>query len=86
MDFCIAQYNVAPNEITTPGYWLWNSGISASVNTGSNVFELAITANNMMNTSYYDNLSRFKNYGLLNIGRNIVIMLKIKFVSEQKKK
>jgi hypothetical protein len=32
-----------------------------------------------LNTNYYDHLSRFKAYGIHNIGRNIVLNIQIPF-------
>lgn len=77
-DYCFAQNNVYPGEIATPRYILWNAGISAVVHQENTAYDFSISANNLLNTAYYDHLSRFKYFGLLNVGRNITLMLKIK--------
>ncbi len=74
----LAQKHVAINEIATPKYALWNMGISTIFEKKSKTYSLSLTGNNLLNTAYYDHLSRFKNFGLLNIGRNIVLDIKIK--------
>ncbi|MEZ4958288.1 MAG: TonB-dependent receptor [Saprospiraceae bacterium] len=78
-DFNFKQNHVAPDEIATPAYHLWNAGISANFNLGKNKTEISLTGNNLLNEAYYDHLSRFKYFGLLNIGRNITLQTKIKF-------
>lgn len=78
-DYCFAQNQVAPFEITTPRYWLWNTGISTSLYRGGNQYVLSLTGNNLLDTSYYDHLSRFKYFGLLNPGRNFALNVKIIF-------
>jgi iron complex outermembrane recepter protein len=78
-DFCFAQDNTAPYEIATPFYWLLNAGATTSFNAKSTTYAISLAGNNLLNVAYYDHLSRFKNYGLLNMGRNIVITLKVKF-------
>ena len=71
------QYHTAPNEIGAPKYSLWNAGISTTIKNKQTNYKLGIGINNILNEAYYDNLSRFKNYGLLNIGRNILVDFKI---------
>lgn len=85
-DYCFAQNNTAPNEIATPSYWLLNIGGNGSIVTKKAIYDLSLAANNLLNTAYYDHLSRFKYFGLLNIGRNIVATLKVTLVSALKQK
>ncbi len=82
VDFYSVQNNVAPNEIATSSYSLWNAGASTSFSSHGKSYEVSVTGNNLLNTAYYDHLSRFKYFGLLNIGRNIAIMLKVRFESD----
>lgn len=77
-DYCFSQYNTFPGELGTPDYFLLNAGFSGSFSRQKQAFEFSVAGNNLLNTAYYDHLSRFKNYGLLNIGRNISVMLKVK--------
>ncbi|MFZ1676659.1 MAG: TonB-dependent receptor, partial [Saprospiraceae bacterium] len=81
VDFYSDQNNVAPNEIATPHYSLWNAGASTSFSSHHKSYDVSVTGNNILNTTYYDHLSRFKYFGLLNIGRNISVNLKVKFES-----
>ena len=78
MEYNWAQNNTAPFEIKTPSYSLFNAGISTSLFKKNTSYKLSLSVNNIFNKAYYDNLSRFKNYGLLNIGRNIIVNFKIK--------
>jgi iron complex outermembrane receptor protein len=78
-DIYMAQNKVYAIEKTTPSYWLLNAGISTVTSIKNTTYEISIVGNNLLNVAYYDHLSRFKNYGLLNIGRNIVLMIKVKF-------
>lgn len=71
-DYCFRQDDLAENEKGTPSYWLWNMGINTAVITHGKIIDLSIAGTNLLNKAYYDHLSRFKNYDLLNIGRNIV--------------
>jgi iron complex outermembrane receptor protein len=84
IDYCLAQNNIYPNEIATPSYLLWNMSISSSFKSNNTLFSFSVAANNILNTAYFDHLSRFKNFGLLNIGRNIVLMLKVNLHSQIK--
>jgi iron complex outermembrane receptor protein len=83
-DYCLAQNNIYTNELATPQYLLWNAGISGTFTKNNVTYDISISGNNLLNTAYYDHLSRFKYFGLLNIGRNFAVMLKIRFNSEIK--
>lgn len=76
---CLAQFKNAPLELGTPRYSLWNVGFSSPFEWKEKFFTIGLSAKNLLNIAYYDNLSRFKNYGLLNMGRNVSINLKITF-------
>lgn len=78
VDAYFKQDLVATYEMKTPAYYLVNAGLSSSIVKRKTIYILTLAANNLLNVAYYDHLSRFKNYGLLNIGRNISIDLKIK--------
>jgi iron complex outermembrane receptor protein len=72
-----AQNNTAPFEIATPQYSLWNAGMETHFGTLHKKYAVGIEVNNILNRAYYDHLSRFKNFDLLNIGRNVVMSVKI---------
>lgn len=77
-DLVQSQPQVATGEIGSKAYQLLNAGISTGFDKGKRRFDLSLAANNLLNQAYTDNLSRFKNYGLLNIGRNIAVTLRIR--------
>ena len=79
VDHYFAQNNLAPNETSTGQYTLWNIGASTSFHSRENTYSVSLAGNNLLNTAYYDHLSRFKYFGLLNIGRNISVTIKTLF-------
>ncbi len=78
-NYCFAQHQVAPNELATSDYWLFNLGASTFVETTKKSYSVSLTCNNVFNTAYFDHLSRFKYFGLLNAGRNIAINFRMYF-------
>lgn len=78
MDFLFAQHHTAPNEMATPAYHLLNSGLSYKKTRHALSYEMRISGNNLLNAAYYDHLSRFKYFGILNMGRNVGVQLIIK--------
>ncbi len=82
--FVMQQSLVNSQEKITPSYQLVNSGAGMTLKTNNAEYVLNIAANNLLNEAYYDHLSRYKNFGLLNIGRDISINLKINFINNLK--
>ncbi|RDC64818.1 TonB-dependent receptor [Adhaeribacter pallidiroseus] len=76
VDYNFKQSKVAPYEIATPAYNLWNAGFSTVISQQQGTWQFTLTGNNLLNRAYYDHLSRFKYFGLLNMGRNITFQLK----------
>lgn len=76
--YVFQQKLLYPTENTTPSYTLVNLGGSIEWKRKHD-YQLNIMAKNLFNTAYYNHLSRYKNYGLLNMGRDIYINLKIIF-------
>lgn len=76
IDYLMAQHHTAPYEISTAKYTVWNA--SAQLLLKTQKWSMGLNINNILNTAYIDHLSRFKNYGLLNIGRNIIFNLNYK--------
>lgn len=66
-------------EIGSANYNLLNSNVTFKWNRTKHNVHLSLSGNNLTNQQYFDNLSRFKNYGLYNIGRNIAFALKYTF-------
>ena len=78
-DYVFAQDHPATIETRTKEYVLFNAGLGTHVITKSGEINISIACNNILKENYYDHLSRFKNYGIHNIGRNIVLNIKIPF-------
>ncbi len=64
-------------ETETPDYYLVNISASITIKHPKNIIQLSVTGNNLLNNTYYDHLSRFKYYGIYNIGRNVSLNFKI---------
>jgi iron complex outermembrane receptor protein len=67
--YVFAQDHPAEFETRTSDYILFEAGATWQ-RPSSRFF---ITCNNLFNNNYYDHLSRFKYYGIANMGRNIVV-------------
>jgi iron complex outermembrane receptor protein len=75
--YVFAQNNPSENETATGAYTLYNAGLGTRLKMKNNYMNFSIICNNLLNTNYYDHLSRFKYYGIHNIGRNIVLTIQI---------
>ncbi len=78
VDYNFAQNRVVTYELKTPEYGLWNAGISTKKKMNKRYLTMSIGVNNILNKAYYDHLSRFKYFGLLNPGRNLTLSIIIK--------
>jgi iron complex outermembrane recepter protein len=74
----LAQDNIYPGEIATPSYFLLNAGASLHL-PGNTTYDLGLTGHNLLNVAYFDHLSRFKYYGINNIGLNLTFYIKATF-------
>ncbi len=74
------QDNVAVYELTTPGYTLLNAslGVTRKIWKLNNI-DLVLAVNNALDKQYLDNMSRLRQYGVYNPGRNIVLSLRVPF-------
>ncbi|NMH27730.1 TonB-dependent receptor [Flavobacterium silvaticum] len=68
-----SQDNVSGFETRSPGYALLNAGFGGKVKWGKSAFDVTVNANNILGKQYIAHLSRLKNDGIPNIGRNIVV-------------
>lgn len=66
--YCFDQNKTALNESPTTDYFLLNAGLEYRWNKRH---EFILKVDNLTNTAYQSHLSRLKNYGILNMGRNI---------------
>jgi len=67
------QKNVSGFETESNGYTLLNLGLGGTVKFGKTVFDINLNGNNLFDKRYIAHLSRLKNDGIPNIGRNIVL-------------
>jgi iron complex outermembrane receptor protein len=79
-DYVFEQNRPAPHETRTPGYYLLNASVGAHFIFKKGEFDLSVVGNNLLGAKYFDHLSRFKIYGIYNIGRNIVVNVSIPFL------
>lgn len=69
------QNNVSGFETKSNGYTLVNLGLGGKMKLGKTAFDVNLNANNLFDKTYIAHLSRLKNEGIPNIGRNIVFGL-----------
>lgn len=74
-----AQNNFAEFETTTPSYVLLNAKVGADFALGKQKMEISIGATNLLNTQFYNHLSRLKPDGIYDMGRNFVFSVKVPF-------
>jgi len=70
-----------PSEFETPtdSYFLLNAGIGTEIKVKNQLFLIDITANNLLDETYFDHLSTLKDLGVYNIGRSVNLSVKIPF-------
>ena len=73
------QGEVATFETTSEGYDLLDLHLGGSFRWGHEMFDLSISANNLMNKGYYNHLSLIRTIGVRDMGRNVCVNLKIPF-------
>lgn len=72
------QQNVSGDEISSENYDLVNLGVKSELQTKKALYKFNIGVNNLLDKQYINHLSRLKNDGIYNQGRNIVLGLTIK--------
>lgn len=84
----LAKTRLAENETGTPAYTLLNLGLGCDLKFESQLINITITCNNLLNKVYTDFMSRIKllsaeyngkTFNANNMGRNIVLAVKIPF-------
>ena len=78
-DYVFAQNTPGQFETATSSYWLLNAGLGWEKDIGKKEIIIGLSGNNLLNTVYFDHLSRYKYYGIYNMGRNISLNFKIMF-------
>jgi iron complex outermembrane receptor protein len=75
--YSFAQKLIAEYETATSDYYLLNAGINFDFQFGKQRLILNFAVNNLLNTKYFDHLSRYKNEGIYNMGRNFIVKLSL---------
>ncbi len=65
------QERVAPNELSTPGYVLWDAGVGYRLRSGATPIEVTVNVTNLFDRSYRDHLSTVTWW--VGPGRNVVV-------------
>ena len=73
------QNNIGQFETATDSYLLMNLTGSHEFNLTNNNLGFVWSINNLLDTEYFDHLSRFKKMGIHEMGRNISFGLNYKF-------
>jgi iron complex outermembrane receptor protein len=79
--YSLAQNRIAEYETSTPAYNLVNAGLAFEFQFGKQKINLNAAVNNIFNEVYYDHLSRYKQDGIYNMGRNLSFRLSLPFQS-----
>lgn len=74
-----AQNKISDFETSTNGYSLVNAGIGGTLYLNKFPLELRLSANNLFDKNYISHLSRLKNDGIANMGRNISLGIQTRF-------
>jgi len=74
-----AQDRIDVFETDTPGYVLLNFNVGTKLKVQKQMWTFYISGTNMVNTKYYDHLSRLKEVGIYNMGRRITFGLVMPF-------
>jgi iron complex outermembrane receptor protein len=85
-DNVFAQTRPAAYETPTKPYFLLNAGSKITLHKSERDIVISLAGNNLLNKNYFDHLSRFKEYGIHNIGRNISLNLHYPLLLKNKKK
>ena len=75
--YSFKQNRIAEYETLTDAYSLVNAGICFGFNLYGYQLQVNAAVNNLLDKRYYDHLSRYKEQGIYNIGRNFVFKLAI---------
>lgn len=78
-DYIFRQNHPSTYETPTKAYSLFNAAIGSTIIIRKQRIVIVLGCNNIFNQYYYDHLSRLKNFGYHNIGRNIVLTVQLPF-------
>ncbi len=81
LDGIFAQDRISTEETATPGYVLLNFGTGVKCKLGKQLMEINFNVHNLLDKKYTSHLSRLKEQGIYNMGRNFTLGLRIPFAS-----
>ena len=71
-------HSIHNTETRTPSYTLWNASAGTDIHIrGKKLLSVALTAQNIFNRAYQHHLSRLKEAGIYNMGRNIGVKVAV---------
>ena len=71
-------HSIHNTETRTPSYTLWNASAGTDIHIrGRKLLSVALTAQNIFNRAYQHHLSRLKEAGIYNMGRNIGVKVAV---------
>jgi iron complex outermembrane receptor protein len=79
IEYHFAQDKVGQFETPTDAYTLVNLGAGTVLHFDKQIIELTLFCNNLLDVAYVDALSRYKDYGILNPGRDINLNIRMPF-------
>lgn len=74
-----AQNNIDLAETPTLTYVLLNASVGAEIMLGKQPLELTVAVTNLLDRQYVNHLSRLKQNGIYNMGRNLVVGIRLPF-------
>lgn len=77
--YVLAQDRPAEFELATPAYFLMQAGAGGHVHFLHQGLQITLLCNNLLDAKYVDHLSRYRYYGIYNMGRNVVANLNLAF-------
>ena len=73
------QKNVAWYELPTESYFLLDLHFGGTFNWAKQQMNATLSVNNLLDEGYFNHLSLIKTIGIMEMGRNVVLQLKIPF-------
>jgi iron complex outermembrane receptor protein len=64
---------------STDDYWLADAAIGTTILLKKGQVVVSLGCTNLFDKAYYDHLSRFKYFGIYNMGRNVYLNIHIPF-------
>lgn len=78
-EYVFAQNRPAEYETGTPPYFLLHAGLGADLRWGKQTIALGFSGRNLLDRRYADHLSRLKNYGIFDMGRDVEFSVRVPF-------